>query len=233
MNRGKFLKRYKRFFADIDVNGTTVVAHVPNTGSMKTCLFAGATCLYQPSDDPNRKLKATLFAIETPTGWVGVNTSITNQLVHHAWEHGRIKHWNKLKAAKREYKISKETRLDMVLAPTSEHLEKKQNLHYVEVKNVTFADAGVAAFPDAVTERGQKHLRALTELAKQGAHAEIVYVVQRQNCTAFRPADEIDAEYGQLLREASRAGVIITALSCDLDESGKIEISGATLPIQL
>ena len=80
--QGEFVKRYKRFFADVMLDGETVVAHVPNTGSLKTCLYPGSACIVSKSSNPARKLKATLHFLKTPTGWVGVDTSLSNALVY-------------------------------------------------------------------------------------------------------------------------------------------------------
>lgn len=215
LREGEFLKRYKRFFADVRLGQATTTAHVPNTGSLKTCLFPGSPCLVTESQNPARKLKATLHFLKTPTGWVGVDTSLPNRLASEAWENGVIGDWAEFKAARLEYKISKETRLDLVLAPTPAELEAKTGLHYVEIKNVTYAENGVALFPDAVTERGQKHLKELMALKRQGFGAELLFVVQRQDCDRFAPADAIDPEYGKLLRQARDAGVSLRALTCD------------------
>lgn len=217
LREGKFLKRYKRFFADVQIDGKTVVAHVPNTGSLKTCLFEDAPCIVTETDNPQRKLKATLHFIQTPTSWVGVNTSLPNFLVYEAWQTKLIPEWRKFQAAQREYKISKESRLDMVLAPDDEHLRDKKKLHYIEVKNVTYALDGTAYFPDAVSTRGQKHLQELMRLKKEGSGAEIVFVIQRHDCKSFAPADDIDPEYGKLLRQARKEGVTIRALACKID----------------
>lgn len=227
----RFLKRYKRFFADVDLDGEVVVAHVPNTGSLKTCLFENARCIVSKTENPARKLKATLHFIQTPTGWVGVNTSLPNFLVHEAWEEKRIGAWTQFQASKREYKISKETRLDMVLAPNEDDLINKRGLHFIEIKNVSYANQETAFFPDAVTARGQKHLQELMELKKQGFGAEIVFVVQRQDCSVFSPANDIDPIYAKLLREAARQGVTVSAYGCDIDP--KVGVSLNPTPLRL
>jgi len=233
LKEGRFLKRYKRFFADIDLDGELLVAHVPNTGSLRTCLFPDAPSIVTMSTDPKRKLKATLHFVKTPSGWAGVDTSLPNLLVFEAWEKGLLPHWSKLKAAKREYKLSKETRLDLVLAPNEKDLEEGKHLHFIEVKNVTYVDGKTALFPDAVTTRGQKHLQELMELRKKGFGAEIVFVVQRQGCENFGPADEIDPVYGTLLRQAQAAGVKITALPCHFQIPSGIELSSKPLKLLL
>lgn len=230
VREARFLKRYKRFFADVELNGEVVVAHVPNTGSLKTCLFENAPCIITESTNPARKLKATLHFVKTPTSWVGVDTSLPNLIAYEAWEEGR--EWTHFKAAQREYKISKETRLDFVLAASEEHLKNKQNLHHVEIKNVTLADGPTAKFPDAVTTRGQKHLTELMALMKQGHTAEILFVVQRSDCQYFSPADDIDPEYGRLLREAAAAGVTVRALACEIDPVSGVRLSSKPLELR-
>lgn len=231
---GIFLKRYKRFFADVKLGQETVVAHVPNTGSLKSASESGALCLVTESDNPERKLKFTLEAIQMPSGaWVGVNTSWPNQLAREAFESRIFEHWLGFDELKPEVKLSPETRIDLVLANT-----KNQKKHFVEIKNVTMASgevakgAGTAHFPDAVTERGQKHLRELMKLVGEGHSAEIFFAVQRSDCKQFSPADSIDPEYGKLLREAHRAGVKITAALVDISRDG-LHLNGEVLPIQL
>lgn len=229
MHHAKFIKRYKRFFADVRIDGGTLVAHVANTGSLKTCLYEGAPCLITLTDDPSRKLKASLQFLSTPTGWAGVNTSLPNQLVHEAWTTGLIPEWREFKHARREFKISKESRIDLVLARDKDSLTNKKPHHYIEVKNVTYAEGDTAYFPDAATERGRKHLRELMRLREEGFGAELVFVVQREGCKKFRPADAIDAKYGRLLREARTAGVMIRALPCAIDPADGVTLLGESL----
>lgn len=227
LRQGKFLKRYKRFFADVDIGGETVVAHVPNTGSLKSCLFEGAECIVSESANPARKLKATLHFLRTPTSWVGVNTSLPNSLVYES----RTILWPEFTYARREFKISKESRLDLVLARDEESFAAGKNLHHVEIKNVTYADGETAYFPDAVTSRGQKHLRDLMALKAAGHGAELLFIVQRQDCLQFAPADAIDPEYGMLLREAQRSGVRIRALACTIDPLTGVSLSAQELKL--
>jgi len=221
---GQLVKRYKRFFADVKLDDEVVTAHVPNTGSLKSCLNENALCRMSYHDNPKRKLKYTLQMIKTPTSWVGVNTSLPNVLVWEAWERKDL--WPKLPFAKREVKISKETRLDMALWQKDYGLGPKKKIdlenfdkykfHFVEIKNVTFRDGEKALFPDSVTTRGQKHLRELMELKRQGHKSEIFFVVQRTDCQIFSPADDIDPEYGRLLRQAKKEGVTISAYACKM-----------------
>jgi sugar fermentation stimulation protein A len=234
VHQGIFLKRYKRFFADIELAGQVVVAHVPNTGSLKSASEVGAPCFVTESDNPERKLKFTLEAIQIPSGaWVGVNTSWPNLLAKEAFDARVFPHWREFNELKAEVKLSPETRLDLVLQDG-----KSNRRHFVEIKNVTMASgavadrAGTAHFPDAVTERGQKHLRELMKLVSEGHSAEILFAVQRGDCRYFSPADEVDPEYGRLLREAQRAGVRVTAALVDVSPQG-IRMSGDLLELRL
>lgn len=232
---GIFLKRYKRFFADVEFNGQVVVAHVPNTGSLKGVNNSGQACLFSETDNPERKLKYTLQMIKSPLGfWVGVNTAIPNaivrekleQMVAHKKELGVYAHWSDFDQVAPEFKISAETRLDFAL-------KKKgtDKMHFIEVKNVTLEEDGVAKFPDAVTERGQKHIREMMVLMDQGHTAELVFTVQRNDCVSFAPADDIDPEYGRLLREAYQKGLKVTPVVVDLSPE-VVELSERTLSLR-
>jgi sugar fermentation stimulation protein A len=244
LKQGQFLKRYKRFFADlIDENGETVTAHVPNTGSMKGLLIEGSPCLYSFVDDPKRKLKYTLQMLKPENHWVGINTQLPNKLAFEAFENQALKHWQKYCYAQPEFKISRKTRIDLLLSQTAPEKKKfvtadmdSHQFHFVEIKNVTLAEntkngKKCALFPDAVTERGQKHLTELIELVAQGHGAEIFFLVQREDCDDFSPATEIDPKYAQLLAEAKAAGVKLSAYQCavsekkiGLTEAGRLKI---------
>jgi sugar fermentation stimulation protein A len=222
LDEGIFLKRYKRFFADIEWKGQILTAHVPNTGSMKSVNNPGQACLFSHSDNPERKLKQTLEMIQAPTGtWVGVNTVTPNTVVRETLEmvvgHAEKKwpqnwrHWAVFDSVKPEFKISADTRLDFALLKKTS--DKK---HFIEVKNVTLAVGKTALFPDAETTRGQKHLRELMNLMADGHTAEILFTIQRMDCDVFSSADDIDPEYGRLLREAQQKGLRISPLVVEL-----------------
>lgn len=233
----KFIKRYKRFFADAELNGQIVVAHVANTGSLKSALIPGASCLISEAANPERKLRFSLEAIQASSKtWVGVNTSWPNLLVGEAFEKKLFPHWKDFDYSQNEVKISKESRIDWVFS------SQGGKTHYLEVKNVTMASGdvenkkGIAHFPDAVTERGQKHLKELMRLIEKDSTkkvgAEIFFAVQRQDCKSFSPADDIDPEYGKLLRLAHKKGVLVTAAVVDIDKLG-LSFTGKTLPVKL
>lgn len=236
LQEGIFLKRYKRFFADIEFKGQQITAHVPNTGSLKSVNNPGQPCLFSESDNPERKLKFTLEMIKSPNGsWVGVNTATPNAVVKETLQQvvgrhkevvGPFAYWASFDEVKPEYKISAETRLDFALKKSG-----SDKFHFIEVKNVTLAEGITAKFPDAVTERGQKHLRELMALTEQGHSAEIIFTIQRHDCGVFSPADDIDPEYGRLLREAQQKGVRISPLVVDLTPTSA-ELSETVLPVK-
>lgn len=216
---GRFVKRYKRFFADFEHQGQVYTAHVPNTGSLLSVNVPGQACRVSPADNPERKLRYTLEMIQAPTGaWVGVNTSTPNTIVREFLEN---EYPGKVKA---EYKISAETRLDFAID------QGDGKMHFIEVKNVTYLDGETARFPDAVTERGQKHLRELMSLIEQGHTAEIIFTIQRNDAKQFSTADSIDPEYGRLLREAMSRGLKVSPYVVELNES-EVRLSKVKLPV--
>lgn len=228
MHQGKLLQRYKRFFADIEWNGQVVVAHVPNTGSMKGCNNPGSLCLFTESSNPERKLKYTLEMVQSSTGaWVGVNTSRPNALVKEALHSGLLSHWKGFDEIKPEFKITKESRFDFALLK-----KNKDQKHFIEVKNVSLSEGDCALFPDSVTERGQKHLRELMRLKDEGHTCEIVFVVQRNDVRSFSAAKEIDPEYAKILAEAKKGGVVVTAL-CTEYKNSEIKLLGQELKLQI
>lgn len=224
LSEGVFQKRYKRFFTDIEVDGEVITAHCPNTGSMMGLKDPGLPCRYSTTDDPKRKLKHTLQMVKTSTSWVGVNTGLPNKLVAELFENNPLKHWKKFDRFQGEVKINDKSRIDLVLWNSKKHPDiKKWNhknlaapLHLIEVKNVTLAEDGIAMFPDAVTERGLKHLDELIHLTEQGFTCEMVFVIQRTDCETFKAAGHIDEAYANRLKEAKKAGVKITPLPCQL-----------------
>lgn len=214
---GILLKRYKRFFADIKFENKTLIAHVPNTGSLLGVVETGAPCRFTMNSDPNRKLKATLQMIQVGKTWVGVNTQLPNKLVLEAYENNVIEHWRQYDSIQPEYKLNAKTRLDFALFKND---PAKKTCHFVEVKSVTMAQDETALFPDAVTSRGLKHLQELEDLCKAGHSAEMLYLVQRNDCRNFDIATDIDAEYGEGLLKAKKAGLIVSAYTVRIESDG-------------
>ncbi|HEY7714159.1 MAG TPA: DNA/RNA nuclease SfsA [Candidatus Binatia bacterium] len=199
--RGTLVQRYKRFLADVRLDsGEIVTAHCTNTGSMLGCQDPGSTVYLSRSPNKGRKLAFTWEMIQVERTWVGINTLHPNRLVAEAIAAGGIAELRGYTTIRREVRVSAHSRLDLCL-------ERNNGCCFVEVKNVTVSFAGAAAFPDAVSERATKHLRELIRLKRRGHRAAVVFVVQRDDCEYFRPADEIDPEYGRWLRLAVKAGV--------------------------
>ena len=199
--RGTLVQRYKRFLADVRLaDGQIVTAHCTNTGSMMGCKEPGSTVYISRSDKEGRKLAYTWEMLQVNRAWVGINTMHPNRLVAEAVEAGSIPELMGYDTVRREVVTRPGTRLDLCLKGSN-------GLCFVEVKNVTLAIDGVAAFPDAVSERGTKHLKELIRLRREGHRTAVVFVIQRPDCHSFRPADEIDEEYGRWLRRAINAGV--------------------------
>lgn len=199
--RGTLIQRYKRFLADVRLaNRKIVTAHCTNTGSMMGCNEPGSAVYLSRSDNLDRKLPYTWELIRVQKIWVGINTMHPNRLVAEGIDGGIIRELRGYTAMRREVVTRPGTRLDLCL-------EGPGGSCFIEVKNVTLAVAGAAAFPDAVSERGTKHLKELMRLKRRGHRAVIVFVIQREDCAIFRPADEIDPEYGRWLRRALRVGV--------------------------
>jgi sugar fermentation stimulation protein A len=222
---GKFIKRYKRFFAEIEYRGETIVAHTANTGSMKGLIETPRPCKFTFIDDPKRTLKYTLQMLKTDTSWVGVNTMLPNHIVAEAFTDKAIAHWSHYTEIKKEVKISSESRIDLVLRNTD-------YTHYVEVKNVTMAEGSKALFPDAKTERGRKHLHELEKLMSKNVTAEMVFLVQRTDCKSFSPAEQIDAAYSKVLKDVVRSGVMVSAYPVDFLANG-IKLKPQKLAVEL
>jgi sugar fermentation stimulation protein A len=208
---GVLVRRYKRFCADIRLDDYSVItAHCANSGSMKTCSEPGRRVYFSRSPNPGRKLAFTLEIIEMPTSLVGLNTSVPNRLTAKALLDGEIESLKGYETLRREVRTSPNSRLDLLLeGPGS-------NKCFVEVKNCTLIDNGKALFPDAVTERGTRHLLELSEQVRLGNRAVIFFVVQRMDAGVFAPADSIDPIYGKTLRQVAETGVEILAYDVDL-----------------
>lgn len=230
---GILLQRYKRFFADVEYEGEKLTIHVPNTGSLKGVIEQNHRhkCWFSLHGDEAKKLKGTLEAVQATKGtWVGVNTSNPNKIVLEAIQNSfelkksHFEHWSDYGYYKSEYKISKETRLDGVFCVNEAELENSEaKKHYIEIKNTTLigeVDGRKAAlFPDAVTERGQKHIREMMVLIEQGHKAELIFTIQRDDVTAFAAASEIDPEYARLLKQAQKKGLIVSPVLVALDQN--------------
>ena len=204
--KGKLIKRYKRFFTDIEANNKTLIAHCPNTGSMMGLLDRGNDVWVTKQNNPKRKLKFTLEMIKVKKRIIGVNTHRANRIVEHALNNKLIDEFKSIKNIKAEFKYSDDTRFDFLC-------DKK----ILEVKNVTLLrDDNVAEFPDAVTSRGSKHLKMLINSIKKGYKPYVLFLTQIQDINKFRIAKDIDANYYKDYIEAKKAGVNFIAYRCYL-----------------
>jgi sugar fermentation stimulation protein A len=216
---GILVKRYKRFFADVELaTGEVVTAHCPNTGPMTGVCTLGSAVYISASDNPNRKLRYTLEMIEVhdngPT-WAGVNTSLPNRVVNLALIQKLIPlgSYNQIRFEV-PYGLDRKSRIDFLL--TGDESEKPI---YVEVKNTTWVQGQLALFPDTVTTRGQKHLRELMALLPE-ADSVMLYFINRSDCPYFAPGDSADPVYGQLFREAIALGVKVLPCRFEISPLG-------------
>ena len=238
---GILLKRYKRFFADIQLeSGEIITAHCPNTGPMTDVSTPGSPVQVSRSDNPKRKLSYTWEMIqvqekgvgngewgvgemgksnisENKGTWVGINTGLPNRAIKLLLEKGLIPEltdsYNKI-STEVIYGRDRKSRIDFLLTG-----DESQQPIYLEVKNVTWCEGRIALFPDTITTRGQKHLRELRELVPE-ARSVMLYFINRGDCDRFSPGDSADPVYGKLLREGVAAGVEVLACRFDVTPEG-------------
>jgi sugar fermentation stimulation protein A len=211
---GQFVKRYKRFFVDVKIDGKIITAHCPNTGSMYGLLKKDNKVWLTKSNNPNRKLKYTLQIIQDKKTKVGVNTHLTNKIVLEALQNNLIKEFDKTIEIKPETKFGINTRFDFLV--TENNLKS-----FIEVKNVTLSrKKGIAEFPDAITSRGLKHIKELIKASEKGYKIYILYLIQRNDCKSFKIADDIDPEYSDSLSKAVKKNLNILCFDCKFSPKG-------------
>ena len=209
---GRLLKRYKRFLADVELDdGTKVTAHCTNSGTMKSCLEEGAEVFLSPVNDPKRKTKFTWEMIKINNSWVGINTGNPNKLAFDAVNEGIIPSLTGFTNVKREVKFE-DSRFDVFA-------ENNQEKVFIEVKNVSLKEGKFALFHDAVTTRGQKHLKTLMEVKTKGMRAVMLYIIQRMDVEIFAPAKNIDPDYARLMQKAHQSGVEIIPFQAEVSPS--------------
>jgi len=222
----RLVRRYKRFFAEVELaSGERLVAHCPNTGSLLGCLAPGSAVWLRDSGKPERKLRFTWQAVRVGEAWVNVDTALPNRVVAEAAERARVPELGAYARVRREVPYGTRSRIDLLLE------DDARGTCHVEIKSTTLVDGTAALFPDAVTERGTKHLGELARLARKGRRAVQFFFVNRGDVESFRPADAIDPEYGRALRRAVAAGVELVAYSTRV-EARRLEL-GTPLPIDL
>ncbi|MGS2718159.1 DNA/RNA nuclease SfsA [Eionea flava] len=225
------LSRYKRFLADIALpDGQVTTIHCPNTGAMTRCIVEGSPCWYSVSDNPKRKYPFTLEIVTTPNkGLACIHSARANALVEEALVKGVISELKDYDAIDREVRYGDEnSRVDFLLRSDRRDLVDC----YVEVKSVTLGmEGGLGLFPDAVSQRGAKHLRELMVMVSRGYRAALLFCVQHTGISYVSPADAIDSHYGTLLRDAVQAGVEVLVYRAEINPE-RIQLA-APLPLIL
>ncbi len=206
LKQGVFLRRYKRFLADVVLDGVELTVHCANTGSMKNCIVEGSPCWLWDSQNSRRKYRFTWELATTTTGHLaGINTARANQLVVEAIGLGAIGELNAYDSLRREVKYGDNSRIDILLSAARSRC-------YVEVKSVTLGvGGGLGLFPDATSKRAARHLSELVKMKAQGHRAVLLFCVQHSGIDRVAPADDIDPVYAAALRSAVRAGVEVIA----------------------
>ncbi len=230
--RGTLIKRYKRFFADVELeDGTIVTAHCPNTGAMSGCAEPGYTVFLSESTNPKRKLKYTWELAQSFDGhFIGINTHNANKLVAEALDNKVLKEFSDITRWKAEVTPpTANSRFDFALE--RENAQHQGIIEYMEVKSVTLAENSKGFFPDAVTQRGAKHCLELARLAESGIKTSLLFCVQHTAIESVQVAEYIDPTYAESVKKAADAGVSLLAASCIIDEQ-KILLN-QTLPLIL
>lgn len=212
LDSGTLLKRYKRFLADVELeNGEHITIHCPNTGAMTGCAEPGVKVYFSTSDNKKRKYPNTFELSSNSHGHlIGVNTAKANHIVKEAIESGLVSELKGYEQLATEVKYGSEnSRIDIKLT------DPNRSDCYIEIKSTTLlldADNNLGGFPDAVTTRGQKHLRELAEVVEQGDRAVLVFLVQHTGIKRVTVAAHIDPTYAEQLQKAYAAGVEILVL---------------------
>ncbi len=211
---GVFIKRYKRFFVDVQLKNKTITAHCPNTGSMFGLLKPGNKVWVSKSNNQKRKLKYTLQIIEVKKTKIGINTHLTNKIVLNAFKNNNLNLLGKNEIIKSEVKFGANSRFDFLIS-------YKKDKAFLEVKNVTLSrKSKIAEFPDAVTSRGTKHINELILASKKGFKIYLMFVVQRNDCHEFKIARDIDPQYFDAITKAVKKRLKIICYDCKFSTKG-------------
>jgi sugar fermentation stimulation protein A len=208
LEKAKILKRYKRFLADVELeNGKEITVHVPNTGRMTTCWSPGWDCLISDSENPKRKYNYTLEMTNNGNTWIVVNTGLPNKLAEDFISRKLIPSLDVYTSIRREVKYGENSRIDLLL-------ENEGQKCFVEVKNTTLVEDGIAYFPDAPSDRALKHLVELEQEVVNGNRAVMLYTITREDAKSFSPANHIDPRYGKAVIQAVNNGVEVIPVLC-------------------
>ncbi|HGJ5854353.1 DNA/RNA nuclease SfsA [Arsenophonus nasoniae] len=217
LKSAQLVKRYKRFLADvITPSGKLLTIHCANTGAMTGCATPGDTVWYSTSNNFKRKYPYSWELTQTQTGdWICVNTHRANDVICQFVVENKIPELSDYDNISREVKYGDEnSRIDLLLT-------KKQHVNcYIEVKSVTLLENNIGYFPDAVTIRGQKHLRELSLIAERGERAVLFFAVLHSGIKKMSVASHIDSHYAALLKQATNFGVEILCYQIKISEKG-------------
>lgn len=209
-----FLGRPQRFLAEMAFpDGTQIIAYCANPGSLKGCLQPGCPALLWDSNEPKRKLRYTLRAVEFEGVWIGTDTHLANRLVGEALLQRLIPGLDHFEKLDREQRVEEGHRVDFLLTGP-------EGLCFIEVKSATVVEKGVARFPDSITQRGLKHLVGLTKKAEEGHRVVLIYLVQRADVESFSVSAAHYPAYATAFKKALAAGVEAIALSVAVNAEG-------------
>lgn len=211
---GILVRRYKRFLADVTIDGRPETAHCANPGSMLGLALPGSRTWLSLSSNPARKLRLSWELVEVGGALVGINTGCANRLAEEAIRAGKIDGLAGYDLLRREVAYGESSRVDFLLEGSG------RPPCYVEVKSVTLKRGDTAEFPDAVTARGTRHLRELAAMRRAGARAVMLFLAQRGDCNRLTIAGDIDPAYAAALAQAQEAGVEVMAQACRLSPAG-------------
>ncbi len=222
---GTLVQRYKRFLFDAILDdGSAITGSCPNTGSMRGLTAPGSRIWMSESDSPTRKHRHRLELVEADDTIVGINTGLPNRLAEEAIHAGLVSDLGSYPVLEREKKYGRNSRIDILLSGPD------RPLAYVEVKNVHFRrTAGLAEFPDTVTERGAKHLEELGDMAEAGCRAVMLYLIQREDCSRFRICADLDPAYAAGFRRAISRGVEAYAVKCAVTSQQIRPVASSTM----
>jgi sugar fermentation stimulation protein A len=206
----RFITRENRFRARVRLGGEEVAAHVPNSGRLSELFRLDRQVLLAEAKAPHRVTDYDLLMVSLPDTLVSIDARLPNRLFHEAVQRGALPEFAGLSLIRPEVSYG-DSRLDFSLES-----EDDGDPCLVEVKSVTLVQAGIARFPDAVTQRGRRHLRELERASRQGKRAAAVFVIQRDDARAFAPHDESDPAFGGVLREVASHGVEVYAYTCQV-----------------
>lgn len=202
---GTFLSRPNRFIAHVEINGQSEVVHVKNTGRCRELLPPGARVWCQKSDNPSRKTKYDLITVQKGSRLINMDSQAPNTAAKEWLLSGGLGPVENVRAET----FHGDSRYDFSFTRNGKPC-------FLEVKGVTLETDGVCAFPDAPTQRGAKHLRGLTEAAREGYGAYVLFVIQMADVEYLHPNDDTDPDFGAALREAAANGVEVLAMDCDV-----------------